>query len=246
MMYNPFSLTGKTILVTGASSGIGRAIAIECSKMGASLIITGRDETRLQKTHQDLEGNGHHLIIADLTDEGQINALVEQLPPLNGVVHSAGISMLMPAKFIDKEDFTDIFNINVVSVILLNKYLISHKKLQVGVAFVFISSTIPHAVSIGNTLYGASKGALTIAAKCLGKELLPIKARVNIISPAMVETPLIEILTEEDRKIDALKYPLGYGKPEDVAYCAVYLLSDAAKWITCSEFILDGGLLINL
>ncbi len=241
MTYNPFTLAGKTVLVTGASSGIGRATAVECSRMGAHLCITGRDAGRLDETYQALEGEGHIQLTADLTDEGQIVDMVARLPMLDGVVHSAGVTHFMLAKHIDKGDIKEIMDINVGSILLLNRELLSAKRINRGASFVFISSLMTRINHIGYTLYSASKGAVVSIAGALARELADMKCRSNVVSPGMVKTPLFDDSLDETLKKDEMLYPLGYGKPEDVAWACVYLLSDAARWVTRSEFFIHGG-----
>ncbi len=242
MTYNPFSLAGKTVLVTGASSGIGHATAVECSRMGARLCITGRDAGRLDETFRALEGEGHLQLTADLTDERQIADLVARLPMLDGVVHAAGITRFMPVKHIGMDDIREIFDTNFNAIVLLNGQLLNAKRLNAGISFVFISSLMHITNSVpGYTLYSSSKGALICASKVLALELSSLKGRSNIISPAATDTPMVEPYEDYLEK-DNARYPLGYGKPEDVAWACIYLLSDAARWVTRSEFVIHGGL----
>jgi NAD(P)-dependent dehydrogenase (short-subunit alcohol dehydrogenase family) len=244
-MYNPFSLEGKTILVTGASSGIGKAIALECSKMGASVIITGRNQERLNQTFGLLEGSNHRKITCDLSSEENINELSDQLSILNGIVHAAGIVKALPFQFISSMEINNIFDINFSAPVLLSQTLIKSKKLSKGASLVFISSIDgPITVHAGNSMYAASKGALTAMAKNMAVDLAPKKIRVNCILPGMTETPLIHAgdITQEQLDIDMKLYPLKrYGKPEEIAYAAVYFLSDASAWTTGANLIIDGG-----
>lgn len=245
--YNPFSLKGKTILVTGASSGIGKATAIECSKMGAKLIITGRDEDRLSNTFNCLYGSieNHKMIVADLTNRQQIDSLVSQIGDINGGVLSAGRSMTLPIKFATTERFLEIFEINLFSQIELLRLLIKKKKFINNSSVVFISSIGGNTrFSPGNAIYGTAKSALSTFIKYCVVELSP-KIRFNGISPGMINTPLINIgaITEEDKNVDMQAYPLKrYGEPEEVAYSAIYLLSDAASWVTGTSLCIDGGI----
>ena len=245
MNYNPFTLAGKTILVTGASSGIGRAIAIECSKMGAVVIITARNETRLIETLGLLDGGGHSYCCADLNDENSIENLVNQLPQLNGIVHNAGMANRVPCKMINKGNMEPVLQTNFEGPVLLQKYLLKKKKVEKDASIVFIASRAPFAPASGNAIYAASKGAMLGYAKCLGLELAPQKIRVNSICPAMIWTELVakdaEQTGENYNEIQQ-KYPLKrFGKPQDVAYLAVYLLSDAAQWMTGSQIDITGG-----
>lgn len=246
-MYNPFSLKGKTILVTGASSGIGRGTAIECSKMGGQLVLSGRNEERLQKTRSSLEGEGHIVLCGDLNSEDVRNELANNMPALDGIVHCAGISQIKMAKFMDMSSLESIFNTNVFSPLMLNTLLQKKKKLQKNSSIVFISSISGvYRSQIGESGYGATKAALTGYVKSLALELSAQGIRVNTIHPGVVETPLLGISngTFGEEELDRLrqKYPLKrFGKPEDIARCAVYLLSDASSWMTGSCILIDGG-----
>ena len=233
---NIFSLSGKCILVTGASSGIGKAIAIACSKQGALVCLTGRNQERLQNTFQLLEGVGHEVIPADLSDEVETGKLVHLLPTLDGIVHCAGIGFRKPCKMLTAEDVDSVMNVNFKSAVLLQASLLAAKKVSRGSSIVFIASRAAESPSIGNALYSASK--------CLALELAPRQIRVNCICPAMVWTDLILQggLTKEDLEKEQLKYPLKrYGKPEDIANLSVYLLSDASSWMTGSCVDITGG-----
>lgn len=242
--FNPFSLEGKTILVTGASSGIGQGIAIACSKMGATVIVGGRNEQRLQATLEQLEGEGHQCMVADLTDSTKLIESVATLPKLNGIVHCAGIGHRMPCKMLQEEDVDNVMGTNFKAPVMLQTEILKAKKLSKGASIVFISSLGAEAPSIGNSMYAASKGAIMSYAKCLALELAPRLIRVNSILPAMVWTDLILKggVTEEDLREDEKRYPLKrYGKPEDIANLAIYLLSDASSWMTGTDVKISGG-----
>lgn len=243
-MENPFSLVGKTILVTGASSGIGRGIAISCAGMGANLIITGRNRQKLEKTLSMMEGANHHIIVADLTVESDRNALVSQLPNLDGVVNNAGVGSRVLCKNVIKDDIDYIFNTNVYAPILLQTGLLQKKIIKKGASIVFIASMGAFHPYCGNSIYSASKGAIISYAKCLGLEVAPRKIRVNCICPGMVWTDLIiqEGVTKEELIEAQSKYALKrYGTPEDISGMAVYLLSDSSKWITGANMEISGG-----
>ena len=243
-MYNPYSLEGKTILITGASSGIGRCTAIECSKMGAKLVITGRNRERLNDTLSNLEGEGHWIFAGDLTEDKTIEALMERLPQLDGVFFCAGVTDTTPAKFIDEEKIERVFNINIISPMLLTKWLVKKKKIQASASLVYMSSYGAEVVTPGLGIYAASKGAVNSFMRTIATELSARKVRANSIMAMMVKTELIDTLgslSKEDIEKDEAKYPLGYGKPEDVAFAVIYLLSDASKWVTGSIIKMDGG-----
>ena len=243
-LFNPFSLEGKQILVTGASSGIGKATAIACAKMGATLIITARNEHRLAETINLMPQGNHIAIKADLTKQEDIDNLVNQIPKLNGLVQCAGVGSRVLCKSIKKADIQHIFQPNVLAPILLQTAILENKKINKGASIVYIASRAAEAPSIGNATYSASKGAILSYAKCLALELAPRMIRVNSICPAMIWTDLIiqEGITKEQLEEAQLKYPLKrYGQPEDVANLAIYLLSDASSWMTGSSIDLTGG-----
>jgi NAD(P)-dependent dehydrogenase (short-subunit alcohol dehydrogenase family) len=242
-MNNPFSLSGKTILVTGASSGIGRGIAIACAGMGAQLVLTGRNITRLQETLSALEGEGHSYIAADLTNAQERTALVEQLPALHGVVHCAGVGSRVPCKMLTQEDIDHVLKPNTEAPMLLQAELLAEKKVQKGASVVIIASAAANMPVAGNAVYSASKAAMVAYAKCLAQELAPRQIRVNSISPTMVWTDLALVGASAEQLTEAEKqYPLKrYGQPQDIAHLAVYMLSDASQWMTGSDVQITGG-----
>lgn len=243
--YNPFSLEGKIIFITGASSGIGRSTAIECSKMGAKLIITGRDEKRLEETISLMEGEGHFYIIADLSSEDSINKLVEQLPIINGCVNNAGYNIVQLIPFIKYNNLEQIIDLNLLSPIYLTNCLVKKKRLAKNSSIVFTSSIGKYIVAPGNSMYSATKGGLSAFMKNAALDLASKKIRCNAVLPGMVETPLKEgksTITEEQWEANRQLYPLKrFGSPEDIAFAIIYLLSDASAWVTGSELVIDGG-----
>lgn len=246
VIYNPFSLEGKTILVTGASSGIGRSTAIECSKAGAKLVLTARNEDRLKETLSMLTDEGHSYIVADLANEEQMDRLVAEMPIIDGLVNNAGFNVMQLVPFIKDEDLIKVMRVNLEAPILLTHKLVKKKKIAKESSIVFTSSIAGKGVcSAGNSLYSASKGGLTAFMKNAALELASKKIRCNAVLPGMVETPLKEgksNITEEQWEINRQLYPLKrFGNPEDVAYAIIYLLSDASAWMTGSELVIDGG-----
>ena len=243
-MESPYSLSGKQILVTGASSGIGKAIAIICSQLGGIVTITGRNLQRLQETLSMMHGEGHQMFIADLTDVDDRERLVNQLTVMDGIVQNAGVGSRVLCKNILQRDLDYVFKPNIEAPILLQTSLLKKKKINKDASIVFIASRAANAPSIGNAIYSASKGAIISYAKCLALELASRQIRVNCICPAMVWTDLIlqDGISKEDMVDAQKKYPLKrYGKPEDIAKLAVYLLSDASCWMTGSCIDITGG-----
>lgn len=247
-MHSPFSLKNKTILITGASSGIGRATAIKCSEMGASLILLGRNKDRLQKTINMCVGENHSFKILDLANVDKRNEFIESAGVIDGLINAAGIVNTQLFNFLKEESLEEIMNINFFAPVSFIQKLIKSKKISNGASIVFIASVSgPEITYIGNASYSASKAAITGIAKTMALELAPKKIRVNCILPGMVHTGLLNSLSasSEDVRKDELNYPLGYGTPEDVAYAAIYLLSDASKWVTGINLKLDGGLTLR-
>ena len=241
--FNPFALDGKYILVTGASSGIGRAVAISCSKMGARVILTGRNTIRLEETASLLSSGDYLITVADLTKQSDIDLLVSGLPKLDGIVHCAGVGSRVPCKSLRKEDIDFVMKSNFEAPVLLQSSLLNNKKINKGASIVFLASRAASFPSFGNAIYSASKGAIISYSKCLALELAPRSIRVNCICPGMVWTDLItkdvdkEILEESQ-----LQYPLKrFGSPDDISSLVIYLLGDTSSWMTGSIIDISGG-----
>lgn len=244
-MINPFSLEGHTIVVTGASRGIGRQIAITASQMGARLIITGRDEARLHETLAALEGCSHQLIVADLSDRSKRDEFVAQLPMLDGIVHSAGVAPLRPFKYSDEQTYDECFPLNFEAPFMITQRLAKKKRFNKGCSIVFISSLAGKGGGPGLSIYAASKSAMTGAMLSMSHEMVKHGIRVNSVSPGMVNTgmadELVDTVAEDLVQADIARYPLGYGTPEDVAYAVIYLLSKASKWVSGTDLVTNGG-----
>lgn len=244
-MYNPFSLSGKTILITGASSGIGKATAIECAKMGARLFIAGRNARRLEETYNMLEGNGHEYILADFSNQNGIDSILGAVPQLDGFVPAAGYTKLLPVPFINSRDLWNIFQVNTITPVLLTQGLVKMKKMNKGSSIVFVSSIAGvFSVSPGNAMYSATKGALQAFMKNAAIDLAPKGIRCNAVNPGLIMTNILNEgkLTDEQLEEHRKLYPLKrFGQPEEVAYAIIYLLSDAAGWITGTSLLIDGG-----
>jgi NAD(P)-dependent dehydrogenase (short-subunit alcohol dehydrogenase family) len=240
-----FSLKGKTILITGATSGIGRQAAIDLSFAGATVVITGRNEVRLKETYATLNGEGHIHFTADLLDFDKFASLSENLPLLNGIVHSAGVTGHLPAKFISADDISDVMRINYMAPVLLTAALLRKKKFANKASIVFLSSITTKYPYYGGALYGSSKAAIEAYSRVLSIELAAKGIRSNCISPSFVRTPMVDdagktISNEVLEKFEKMM-PLGFGEPADVSNAILYLLSDASKWVTGSNMVLGGG-----
>jgi NAD(P)-dependent dehydrogenase (short-subunit alcohol dehydrogenase family) len=246
--YNPYSLEGKRVLVTGASSGIGRGIAIECSRMGAKVVISGRNEARLQETLAMMQNpDEHQMLLADLAVDEEVQILVDRIEEgLDGIVLCAGFTIVKPFKFVSPQDIEAIMDVNYKAPVILSQKLLKKKKINKSASIVFISSVSGVFVSApAAALYSGSKGAVNGVAKAMALDLSPRGIRVNCVNPGMVDTNIFSKgdITQEQLEEDVKHYPLGrYGKPEDIAYAVVYLLSDASAWVTGTNLKIDGGL----
>ncbi len=247
-MFNPFSLEGKTILVTGASSGLGQGIAIQCSKLGAKVVLNGRNLERLNETLSQMEGEGHMVLPADIATQEGIDKIIAEIPDLDGYVNSAGITSMTPLKKISMEHMANLFNVNASVPIVLTALLIKNKKLKKQSSIVLMGSINGCCIgNAGSSAYAASKGAISGFVKAASLELAARGTRVNSISPGTVPTNMLK----EEAKMCTLEelieqmvpfYPLKrLGNVEDLANGAVYLLSDASCWVTGQNLVIDGG-----
>lgn len=248
--YNPFSLENKTILITGASSGIGKQCAIDCSKMGAHVVLIGRNKERLDDTFSQLEGEGHLLVAFDLTESEKIKEMVagvvSAVGPIHGVLHCAGISETLPLKLMKTELLDKFFRNNVYSAIELTRELCSVKNVaKDGASIVFFSSIMGCVGESGKSLYSMTKGALIAATRSLACEYAKKRIRFNCVSPGAILTPinanLPHMVDPEKKQALADKHLLGLGECADISNACIYLLSDASKWVTGQNLIVDGG-----
>lgn len=253
MDINPFSLNGKIIVITGASSGIGRQCAITCSQMGAAVMVLGRDSDRLKETLEAMENpNKHEAFAFDLCDFEQASATVKDISTrygkISGLINCAGISTTLPINAVSTDKMEAFFKTNVLGALNLTKLVVSASNFsKQGGSVIFISSVMGVVGAKGKTLYSMTKGALVSASKSLAVELAPRGIRVNSIAPGVVQTPMSQsaIYSRNQEALDFVtnQHPLGLGKPEDVANACVFLLSDASRWITGTNMPVDGGYL---
>lgn len=249
MNCNPFAIEGKTILVTGATSGIGRATAIECARMGANVILNGRNVSRLEETLRMMcDVEKHHIISADLTDEEQVKTLIEQCPPVDGVACCAGVANMNPFAFVSQEEIERVFHVNCFAPVMLVNRLLKAKKIGKGSSVVFVSSVDgPKIVHAGNSVYSGSKSALVGLARNMAIDLAGKKIRVNCVLPGTTDTPMIHTgsATDESLAETAKSLPMKrFAQPEEIANAIIFLLSDAASYITGTEITVDGGISI--
>ncbi|NLD49324.1 MAG: SDR family oxidoreductase [Clostridiaceae bacterium] len=250
MSFNPFSLANKRILITGGSSGIGRATAIACSKMGADIILIARDIRRLEETMQELSPGRHAYVRLDLTDyekiENTISECVEKYGQFDGLVHSAGSEISAPIQFLKPMQYEKIISVNLISGFELSRVITKRRYFNPeGGSLVFISSIRGVVGKETAVAYSCSKGAIISGVRSMALEMAKKNIRVNSISPSIVETDMTRQLFEQisdASKTEMLSdHPLGFGRAEDVAYACIYLQSDASVWITGSNLIVDGG-----
>lgn len=245
MAFNPFSLENRTVLVTGAASGMGRATAVSCAAMGATVLAADMNEEALQATMDMLEGSGHRSFTLNLMDEGSWDALLESGIVIDGIASCAGIADMNPFTFISRNELDKVFGVNFFGPVLLVKSLVRKKMLRNGGSVVFVASVDgPKVVHAGNSVYSASKNALVGMARNMAIDLAPKKIRVNCILPGTTDTPLIRTanVTEEQLAENAKAFPLKrFGSPEDMANAMIYLLSDASSFVTGTELTVDGG-----
>jgi NAD(P)-dependent dehydrogenase (short-subunit alcohol dehydrogenase family) len=250
-MPDSFSLQNKNIVITGASSGIGRACAISCSSRGAKVLLIGRQIAELEKTRALLPEPGlASIVVLDLTAykevTGTMKSALKEFGPIDGVIHAAGISTTLPFRNISVEKMNHFFQVNVAAALHLSQLLIKPGNIAVqGAAIVFITSVMAHVGESAKVLYSMSKGALLAAARSMAVELAPKKIRVNCIAPGVVDTPMSQKAyysqNEGMKERIVSMHPLGLGTPEDIASACVFLLSDAGKWITGTQLMVDGG-----
>lgn len=243
--FNPFSLEEKTILVTGAASGMGKATAVACAKMGARIVAADFNSEGMSRTISELAGEGHQQFTINLAEESTWADLLANTPVLDGIANCAGIANMNPFAFISREEMDKVFNINFFGPVLLTKSLVKGKKLNKGGSIVFVSSVDgPRVVHAGNSVYSAGKSALVGMARNMAIDLAPKKIRVNCVLPGTTDTALIRTanVTEESLSEVAKSFPLKrFGKPEDMANGIIYLLSDASSFVTGTELVIDGG-----
>ena len=245
-MNTPFSIENKNILVTGATSGIGRATAIACAELGANVIAVGRNQERLNELKNECLTSEEHLFVqCDLTDEEQVKALIEQCPVVDGVACCAGVANMNPFAFVSIEEIERVFQINCFAPAMLVNRLLKAKKLSKGGSVVFVSSVDgPKIVHAGNSVYSGSKSALVGMARNMAIDLAGKKIRVNCVLPGTTDTPMIrtENVTEEMLTETAKGFPLKrFAHPEEIANAIIFLMSDAASYITGTEITVDGG-----
>lgn len=244
--FNPLDLTNKKILVTGASSGIGRATAIYLSKLGANMVITGRDNERLNITLQQLEGANHIILAADLSEFDDMGPLFDQAIAdgikFNGLVHCAGIAYVMPLKNLTKKRLLESFNINYFSFIELCRQY-SKNKYSDGGSIVGISSVAAEKADQCQTAYSAAKSAMDISSQALSIELIKKGIRINTVLPGMIMTEIIQKSDDVGADLDILgkSQLMGIGQPDDVAAACAFLISDMSRFITGRCLFVDGG-----
>lgn len=249
---NPiFNLNKKNIIITGASSGIGRQCAITFSQLGANVILIARNKERLKDTFNKLERGNHLIISQDITEynklEEVVNITVDKIGKISGFVHSAGIETTLPLRSMQPSYYEKMFSVNVIAGFELVRIIFKKKYLyKTGASFVFISSVFGVVSQPAIIAYSSSKGALISGVKSIALEFASKNIRANCISPGQIKSTrmtenIFKKLSKEEKTKRIEMYPLGYGKPEDIANASAFLLSDASRWITGTNLIVDGG-----
>jgi NAD(P)-dependent dehydrogenase (short-subunit alcohol dehydrogenase family) len=251
-MENPLELTGKTVLVTGASAGIGRSTALLLGRLGARVVLSGRNLDRLHETAGQMEGSGHHIAALDLINPNEIAAwiaeVVQAVGPLHGLAHCAGIGPMAPLRFLQLERIEEVMRVNFYSAALLTKEFARKRVHRAGASIVLVASVAGMVGTPARTAYSASKGALIAFAKSAAVELAKDGIRVNCVAPSYVRTEMYEkagdfLTPEQLQACVESQQPLGLGTPLDVAQAIAFLLADTGKWITGSVLAIDGGFL---
>jgi NAD(P)-dependent dehydrogenase (short-subunit alcohol dehydrogenase family) len=246
---NPFDLKGRNILITGASSGIGRQCAVTLSRMDANIILIARREDKLRETLSLMKPGPHLFFPADVTDFKNLESIVadavEKSGRISGFIHCAGKEVTLPLNMLNSKVYDDIFHVNVFSAFELIRLITNRKYIAPEASIVLMASVIALAGNSGISVYSATKGALVSAVKSLAVELAPRKIRINCISPGLIRTEMFESLYDkispDVMEKNIAQYPLGIGLPEDVANACIYLISDASKWVTGTNLVIDGG-----
>lgn len=236
-------LVNKHILVTGASSGMGRVFCQMIAREGARVSLLARNEERLKETLSQMDGENHKYFLCDLTNETQIKATIEQMDAVDGVVFCAGINEYVPLKFVKQEKLQNIFQTNYFSQVILTQMLVKKKLLKKQASLVYISSLSSVLGVSGTLLYASSKAALNSSVRVIASELAPQGIRANAICPGIVRTEMLSgtNIDEETFTKQATDYPLGLGTPEDVGNAVLYHLSDGSRWLTGNCMVIDGG-----
>jgi NAD(P)-dependent dehydrogenase (short-subunit alcohol dehydrogenase family) len=247
---NPFDLSGKSVVVTGASSGIGRSTSIYLSQLGARLVLVGRDRARLDETFAALEPGAHRSYVLDLAEVETLPSWLKQVAteigPLYGLVHSAGVALTRPLKSMTYHDYSAVLRVNLDAAVMLSKgFRQKGVREESGASIVYVSSAVAFKSQSALAAYAASKGALISLARTLARELSVDKIRVNCVCPGLVQTSIAkdlkESITDDQFATLTRQYPLGLGTPLDVSYAIAFLLAPAARWITGTALVTDGG-----
>jgi NAD(P)-dependent dehydrogenase (short-subunit alcohol dehydrogenase family) len=249
--FNPMDLSGRTILVTGATSGIGRATAVYLSKLGARVIASGRNQDRLDAVLTEMEGDNHLGRLFDLADLDAIvpwlKTLCAEVGPLNGIAHCAGVQATRPIQAVKPDFVMEVLTQNLGAALMLAQGFRLKACHGNPASLVYVSSSAALKTAPGNVVYASSKGGIVSAVKGLGVELVRDGVRVNAVAPAMVDTPMSDqfrtLLSEENFQRIVAMHPLGLGRPDDVAAAIAFLLADTSRWITGSILNVDGGFL---
>jgi NAD(P)-dependent dehydrogenase (short-subunit alcohol dehydrogenase family) len=244
---SPFSLEGRHILVTGASSGIGEAAARLCAQMGARVVACGRNEERLQKVVSGLAGDGHQAVIGDLTDPAARQAVVDAVPALDGCVFSAGAAALAPMRMVSQRHLDAIFAVNYDAPVLLTQALLAKRKIAQAASLVYVTAIAEHVAPNATGVYSGAKAALTATVRTIAVEQARQGIRANCISPGYVATPMLEGLQGVMNTQDKMELaPLGVIEPDEIAAGIAWLLAPASRWVSRTSLVIDAGLTLHV
>jgi NAD(P)-dependent dehydrogenase (short-subunit alcohol dehydrogenase family) len=243
-------LSGNNIIITGASSGIGRACAVLANSLGANVVLVARDIDRLNQTADLLDVGSYLLLSKDLTNHNEYHDIVKEsvnkFGRIDGMVHCAGIEQTIPLRMMRPKSYYDLFSLNVIAGFELARFITKKGNyVESNCSIVFVSSVMAELGQPGKIGYCSSKGALVSGARSMALELASKNIRVNCVLPGIVKTEMVENLFSSltDDLVDSIieRHPLGVGEPVDVAKACIFLLSSSSKWITGSSLNIDGG-----
>lgn len=241
-MINDFIVSGGNYLVTGAASGIGKEVVKLLINSSNRVLAVDKAYDKLNLLLNEINSDSLRILHGDITGSEVREKILAYHGKFDGVVNSAGIIKLVPFKFIKEDQLIDMDKNNYIAPIILNSHLLKKGKINPGGSIIFLSSIMSVISTPTNAIYTGTKAALAAVTKTIALEVAPLNIRVNSISPGFVKTPMLDFIRlQTDIKMAEENHPLGFGDPGDVANAVMFLLSKAARWITGTNLIIDGG-----